>query len=247
MRKMCDVIKHVGGGASLLLAGLAMSACATDPGLADPAANGAASDPIAEVDLANGSRVLFFEPVPGTLAIGQQTTVGTSPVETAGRSPVEVYRSIAPGQPVPEPLAAARARADEARRDRPARELPAKPESVAGTESFGESWFQDNFCYNEPYHFINCHTGVNDAGVTGNLAGTHLDIDEFKTSICANSGKVTLRAWVEDDQTLGVQVADGNCWTYHWWSGLFNADSIRVTSTIDSASANYFLVVKWNQ
>jgi hypothetical protein len=87
---------------------------------------------------------------------------------------------------------------------------------------------------------------VNDGGVTDNLDGTHDDIDEFKTSLCVNSGKVTLRAWVEDDQTLGVQVTDGNCWTYHWWSGLSNADSIRVTSTIDSASANYFLTVKWN-
>lgn len=242
MMKVCDLFQRIGCGASLVIAGLAMSACAADRGPTDDAA----SAPIAEVDLANGSRVMFFEPAPGTLAIGQQTAFGVTPVETAGKSPVEVYRSIAPGQPVPSALAEAQARSDEARQGRPARELPAKPASVAGTESFTSSWFANNFCYNEPYTFINCHTGPGDDGVTGNLDGTHTDVDEFKTTLCVNAGKVTLRTWVEGEQRLGVQVLADNCWTYHWTSGLFNADSFRVSSTIDSASANYFLVVKWN-
>jgi hypothetical protein len=230
------------GGASLLMAGLAMSACATGGGPTDQAAN----EPIAEVDLANGSRVMFFEPVPGTLAIGQQTAIGVTQVETAGKSAVEVYQSIAPGRPVPALLAQAQARADAARRDRPARALPAKPASVTGPgpESFNAGWFADNFCYNEPYTFINCHLGVNDSGVKGNLAGTHDDVDEFKTSICVNSGKVTLRTWVDGDPHVGVQVTDGNCWGWHLWNG--GDDTIAVTSTIDSASANYFLAVKWN-
>jgi hypothetical protein len=81
---------------------------------------------------------------------------------------------------------------------------------------------------------------------TGNLDETHYDIDEFKTSMCVNSGQVTLRAYVDSDQRLGVQLTAGNCWTYHWWSGVWNADSIRVTSMVNSTSANYFLAVKWN-
>jgi len=239
MMKVCNLFQRVGGTASLLMAGLAMSACATNGGPTD-----AANEPIAEVDLANGSRVMFFEPAPGALAVGQQTAFGVAPVETAGKSAVEVYRSIAPGRPVPALLAQAQARVDEARRDRPARELPAKPASVAGTESFTSGGFADSFCYNESYAFINCHLGVNDNGVTGNLAGTHTDVDEMKTSICVNSGKVTLRTWVDGDPHLAVQVTNGNCWSWHLWNG--GDDTIRVTSTIDSASANYFLAVKWN-
>jgi hypothetical protein len=242
MMKVCDLFQRVGCGASLVMAGLAMSACATDRASTDDAA----SQAIAEVDLANGSRVMFFEPAPGALAVGQQTALGVAPVDTAGKSPVELYRSIAPGQPVPAALADAQARADQARSARPARELPARPAAVAGTEAFSASWFGNNICSNSNYSFINCHTGPNDTGVTGNLAGTHDDIDEFQTTLCVNSGKVTLRAWVEGEQTLGVQVIDGNCLTYHWWSGLFNADFIKVSSTIDSASANYFLAVMWN-
>lgn len=240
MMKVCDVIKRLGGGASVVMAGLAMSACATDRGPTD-----AADEPIAEVDLANGSRVMFFEPAPGTLAIGQQTALGVAQVETAGKSAVEVYRSIAPGQPVPELLAQAQARAD-ARLDRPARVLPAKPASVAGPgpASFSADWFADTYCYNEPYSFINCHLGTNSTGVKVDLAGTHTDVDEFRTTICVNSGKVTLRTWVDGDPHVGVQVIAGNCWGWHLWNG--GDDTIRDTTTIDSDSANYFLAVKWN-
>lgn len=242
MMKICNLFQRAGGTASLLMVGLAMSACAADGSPTDEAQ----APPIAEVDLANGSRVLFFEPAPGALAIGQQTALGVAPLETSGRSPVEVFRSIAPGQPVPSALAEAQARSDEARSARPARELPAQPAAVTGPEAFSASWFGSSICSNSHYSFINCHTGPNDTGVTGNLDGTHTDIDEFQTTLCVNSGKVTLRAWVEGEQTLGVQVLGGNCLTYHWWSGLFNADSIRVSSTIDSASGNYFLAVMWN-
>src|SRR5207248_204078 len=152
----------------------------------------------------------------GAIAIGQQTAIGVAPVETAGRSPVEVYRSIAPDRPVPEVLASAQARADEARRDRPARAPAAKPAAVTGTQSFAPSWFANNLCYNESFFFINCHLGANDNGVTVDLDGTHSDVDEFKTSMCVNSGKVLFRAWIEGDQHLGIQLTDNQCWTYHW-------------------------------
>jgi hypothetical protein len=186
---------------------------------------------------------MFFEPSPGVLAIGEQTALGVAPIDTAGKSSVEVYRSIAPDRPVPQLLADAQARADEARRDRPLREAP----STGRTESFTANWFANNYCYNEPFFFINCHLGPNENGVTGDLDGTHADVDEFKTSMCVNSGKVAFRAFIEGDQHLGIQLTADQCWTYHWSSGIFNADNFRVTSTILSTSGNYFLAVKWNQ
>lgn len=242
MVKMCDVMKRVGVCASLLLAGLAMSACATEGGPTNETAN----EPIAEVDLANGSRVMFYEPVAGVLAIGESTALGVAPIETAGRSPVEVYRSIAPGRPVPELLAEAQARADEARRDQSVREVPEKP-AKGSTESITANGFDNTFCQDSYYSNIHCHLGSQNGGVTTVLDGTHSDIDEFSTTLCVNSGKVEFRTWVEGDQRLDVQLFGGDCWTYHWWSGLFNADSMRVATTILSTSANYFLTVKWNQ
>lgn len=242
MVKMCDVNKSVGIGVCLLLAGVALSACATE---GDPT-NQTASDAITEVPLANGTKVTFFETTPGALAIGQQTAVGVAPIATGGRSPLEVYQSLAPGQPVPERIAAAPARTSAGPSDQTAREAPVASAAAASSESFTANWFDNNFCQDPNYSFINCHLGNSNGGVTVNLDGTHTDIDEFETTACVNSGEIVLRAWVEGDQTLGVQLHAGDCWTYHWWSGLFNADSIRVSSTILSASANYFLVVKWN-
>jgi hypothetical protein len=226
----------------MLLAVLAMSACAMDGGSTDEATN----EPIAEVDLANGSRVMFYEPVPGAIAIGEQTAIGVAPVDTAGKSPLEIYRSIALGQPVPELLAAAQARADEARGERPAREQPAKPASVAGSSSFSASWFDNTYCQDPHYFNRTCHLGQDETGVKVDLDGTHYDIDEFSTTLCVNSGKVEFRAWVEDEKRMDVQIYGGDCGTYHWWSGLSNADSMRVATTILSESANYFLTVKWN-
>jgi hypothetical protein len=240
MMKACDVIKHVGVGASLLLAGLAMSACAADGGPTDQAAN----EPIAEVDLANGSRVMFYEPVPGAVAIDQQYPIGVTPVETAGKSAVEVYRSIAPDRPVPEPLAEAQARADEARRDQPAREQPAKPASGVGPESITVGGFKNRYCNDPSFSFINCHTGPNDKGVTTNIDGTHDNISSFETTLCVNSGDVTFRTWVEGVQQIGVDVPNGLCRTYDW---PFFAFIVEESTTITSPSgANYFLVVKWN-
>lgn len=116
---MWDVLKCVGIGANLLVV-LGMSACATEGATTDETA----MQPIAEVTLANGSVVSFYEPSPGAIAIGERTKIDVAPLDTAGKSAVEVYQSIAPNQPVPEALVAAQARSQEARRDQPAREVP---------------------------------------------------------------------------------------------------------------------------
>lgn len=238
MLKLCDVMKRIEGGAILLLAGLAMSACATDGASSEEAQ----SQPLAEVGLENGSRVLFYEPSPGALAVAEQRAFGVAPADTAGKSPLEIYRSIAPGQPVPALLAAAQARSDEARRDRPAREVPQQPAFAGSSASITADEFDRWYCQDPYYSFRTCHLGT-----TTELDGTHYDIDEFKVTMCVNSGKVELRVWVEDEKKLDVQLLGGDCITYHWWSGLFNADSIRVKTDILSATANYDLTVKWNR
>jgi hypothetical protein len=204
------------------------------------------NDPIAEVTLETGTKISFFEPSPGAIAIGQDTALGVAPVATAGMSAVELYQSLAPGQPVPQAFVDAQARADQARIVRPSARSTPKASSVAGTSDFSSGWFADNHCYEDDgvsWHFINCHgTQL----PTGSLDGTHGDIDEFRDDACANTATITLRVWVEDDQTIGVQLTPGHCYAYHWSSGVFNADSFRTTTTVNSAG-DYGLAVKWNQ
>lgn len=227
--------------ASVLLVGIAASACAVEGAPSDEAS----SAPIAEVELANGSRVMFFEPSPGALAVGEESAMGVPPVDTSGKSPLEIYRSIAPDRDVPDALVAAQKRADDARRDRPVREVPEQPATKSGPASITASGFDSTYCQDTNYFNINCHLGPNENGVTGELDGTHYDIDEFRVTMCVNSGKVELRIWVDDEKKLDIQKYSG-CLTYHWWSGLFNADSFRVKTDILVDPANYFLTVKWN-
>lgn len=241
-KMMSEMMKRAGVGASLLVSCIAMSACAVDGGATDDAANA----PIAQVDLPNGSQVLFYEPVPGALAIGEQSAIGVAPVDMSGKTPLEVYRSIAPDREVPAALTAAQLRADEARRARPVRAVPAQLTSKTGESSITANGFDNTYCSDPYYLFGTCHLGQDNTGVKVDLDGTHFDIDEFSTTLCVNSGKVEFRTWVEDEKRMDVQKFGGDCWTYHWWSGVWNADSIRVATNILSSSGNYFLTVKWN-
>ena len=238
--KISNVMMRGGVGGSLLVAGLAMSACATDGAPTSAASN----DPITEVSLDNGTKVSFFEAGQGAIAIGQDTAFGVAPVATEGMSAVQVYQSIAPGKPVPSQLADAQARSDQSRAGRPLLSAGAKAATNGGTASFTSSWFETNYCYNGGgFTFINCHA---DPLPTGNLFGTHDDVDEFVLSECTNVGKVTLSASIEGDPHLAVQIAAGHCYTYHWTSGLSNADYIQDSAVIDSATGQYGLAVKWN-
>jgi hypothetical protein len=237
----CDAIKRSGFVTGLLAAGLAMSACATS-GTGDEVQNG---DPIAELTTGDGTTVSFYEPVPGSIGVSQQLPMGMAPLATAGKSAVALYQSLAPGQPVPQALLGAQARADQARSDRPASQVTAKAVPSGGTESFTSDWFETNHCYENDgvfWHFINCHA---DPLATASLDGTHIDIDEFRVDACADTASITLRVWIEGDQKLGIQLKPGHCEWYHWVSGLSNADSFESSATVTSAG-DYGLAVKWN-
>jgi len=243
MSKLFDAMKCVGLVGGMLAASVAMSACATDdaPGAAT------ASDPIAEVSLDNGTKVMFFETGPGSIGIDQEAPLGVAPVSTAGLSAIEVFQTIAPGKPVPARLAEAQARVAAARSARPASKVAraaTKQAAGAGTESFTSNWFETNYCYNQSgWSFINCYAGPL---LTTDHSGGANDIDEFFVGVCVNSGKVTMRAYVEGTLMTAVQITDGFCHWYHWTSGLFNADNFQDTTTINSASGQYGLVVKYN-
>jgi hypothetical protein len=241
MMKIWDVLKRVGFGANALLVGVAMSACATDGDVADEAA----VQPIAEVTLPNSSVVSFYEPSPGAISISERTKIDVAPIATQGKSAVEIYRSIAPDQPVPEALVAAQVRSEEARRNQPTRELPPPP-AKGGIESFSASWFDATYCQVPGYFNRHCHLGTDENGVTVELDGTHYDINEFYTAACVNSGKIQYRVWEDGDNHLDVQLYGGDCEWFHHTTGLFNDDSFRVRTDILSASANYFLSVLWN-
>jgi len=240
MVNMSDAIKCAGIGANLLVM-LGMSACATEPATTDDAV----IQPIAEVTLASGSVVSFYEPSPGAIAIGERTRIDVAPLDTAGKSAVEVYRAIAPDQPVPEALVAAQLRSDEARREQPVRAVSPRP-AKGSIESFSASWFDATYCQMPGYSNRICHLGLDQTGVKVELDGTHYDIDEFFTAACVNSGKIEYRVWEEDEKHLDVQLFGGDCQWLHHTTGLFNDDSFRVKTDILSASANYFLALNWN-
>src|SRR3954467_3370967 len=85
-----------------------LPACATSPTSAP-----ADASLLAEVKLASGAVVSFYETSPGSIAISEEFSIGENPVATIGRSAVDVYKSIAADRPVPEALVAAQARAVE--------------------------------------------------------------------------------------------------------------------------------------
>ena len=188
-----------------------------------------------------GCRVRIIEPVVVFLIIGQRVSGFSLGVVT-------------PGQAVPQALVDAQERADAARAGKPVvRSAGLAPAQSAGTgtSDFSSGWFQDNHCYETDFdedgdpifwHFLNCHAAPL---LTGSISGTHSDIDEFWVSGCANTAHITLRVWVEDEQKIGVQLNPTKCYTYHWWSGTFNADSFKSSATVTS-DGNYGLAVKWN-
>jgi hypothetical protein len=201
--------------------------------------------PIAQVTLANQSVVSFYEPTPGAITIGQRTKLDVPPLDTEGKAAVEVYRSIAPNQPVPAALVAAQGRSDAARRDRPVRAAPA-PLANGSIESFSPSWFDATYCMGGGFFNRICLLGIDETGVKIERDETRYDIDEAYTAVCVNSGKVEMRVWEDGDKALDVQLFGGDCQWLHHTSGLFNDDSFRVRTDILSASANYFLTLKWN-
>jgi hypothetical protein len=96
--------------ASALFTFVAPSMACTTEQEADPVVVDTAA-PITTISLENGNQVEFYEPSPGLLLVSELGNAGVSPGASSRSTPVELYRELAPGQPVPAALVAAQARA----------------------------------------------------------------------------------------------------------------------------------------
>lgn len=238
MLNKCNVMTCVAMGASMLVAG---AGCATD-GSAPELDRSVA---IARVALASGTTVAFYETSPGAIAVDQLMPDSVSALEVGGLTAVEFYQKIAPGQTVPAQLVAAQQRADAARSARGrSLAMPGGPAAHPNPQITSVD-FESKYCFNNQsqWQFINCHA---DPFVTTGLFGVHSDIDAFQSAICVNSGKVRWTATADGDPVFGLDVPEHFCLVRNYDSGSSNADQIIVTTSLESATANYGLAVKWN-
>jgi hypothetical protein len=207
-----------------------------------------ASDPsvaIAKVALASGTTVSFYETSPGALTIDQLTPDSVSALDVGGMTAVEFYQKIAPGQTVPAPLVAAQGRANAAHT---ARGLPLAMHGGAASHPAPQITsfdFESKYCFNNAsqWQFINCHASP---FLTGDHQGVHFDIDALQSDICVNSGKVRWSATADDETVFSLDVPEHFCLIRNYDSGWSNADTMTVTVSLETATANYGLAVKWN-
>jgi hypothetical protein len=194
--------------------------CATDEAPAsDPA------DPIASVALPNGNTFEFYESSPGFIYMSESGVSGTTPTPRAGRNPVELYRALAPGQPMPAALVAAQARA-EVLRPAPAsvaseaaagRKANPPQSSVAphtanfiNNEACDDQWFNNNFCVGSP-DWSMCllnHTG----GAFAQLSS----VDFVQHVACADTGPITLKVQMGDGTGTIRDIPLGGWRSFSW-------------------------------
>jgi hypothetical protein len=216
-------MRHLQSALRPLLLGLLLaSACA----VADE--HNFADDPIAEVALADGMTVSFYEPEPGALMISQAAPVGVHPLPDRGLTAVELYASLAPGRPVPEALVAAQARSDAQAREAgdapPAR--PSGTPSVAErtTSSFidnehcDDHWFNDNFCINADWDMclLNHWNGA---------YATSSSVYFSQYATCADIGNITLKVKIGDGSGGIWDVLEGHWRSYYWSNVWWNSSS----------------------
>jgi hypothetical protein len=226
--------RGVAGG--LLVAGTMMaSACATDGG--DEEEIGGA-DPIAEVELGDGGRVTFYEPMPGAIMIDQEVRVGEKQVPTTDRTAVEIFESLAPGEPVPPALLAAQARADEARASRPHADLPDAVIDTSGA-AISDASFISNYCLGS-WDIIKCFPLHKDYSVSYWQG----DVDEAYWVTCANAGVVTMQTQIDDDSWTSWDISAGYCGIRHWVSGWLN-QVVRVKVVNVGSNDDYNLSMRY--
>jgi hypothetical protein len=180
----------------------------------------APTQPIAEVSLANGNVVSFYESAPGAISIAQEFSKDTAPVADQGRSAVEVYRSLAPGQPVPGALADAQARADEARANRPVAVVPPR-ESWIDNTTIDDKWFANTYCSGS-WQQLDCALNK----TTNNYYYGFSDVDEVYIAGCADRGTERLSVSIDDDDQRNWTLLEGRCVLWHWTSGWTNSTII---------------------
>jgi hypothetical protein len=186
---------------------------------ADDAAAPERLAPITSLALANGNTVEFYETSPGMLLVSETGRVGIPPVPTSALRPLDLYRQLAPGQPAPEVLVAAQARADARFKDSapPAGDtepapMPQVASAVPGyidNQSCDDHWFDDTFCTGSP-DWQMCLLNHWD-GAYAQLGS----VDWVKHATCADIGNITLQIQMGDG-TGGIwDVLEGH---YRWFS-----------------------------
>jgi hypothetical protein len=199
--------------AALLLALVALpAACTTESN--DP------TQPIAQVSLANGGVVSFYESAPGAISIAQEFSKDVGPVDDQHRSAVELYRSLAPNQPVPAALADAQARADEARVNRPVAVVPPRENWIDNT-TVDDKWFANTYCTGS-WQQSDCALNM----TRNNYYYGYSDVDEVYIAGCADRGTEQLHVDIDSDDQRNWTLLEGRCVLWHWTSGWINSTII---------------------
>jgi hypothetical protein len=147
---------------------------------------------------------------------------------------------------VPAQLVAAQRRADAARSARGlSLVMPGGPAASHPNPQITSLDFESKYCFanQQDWQFINCHAAP---FLTDDISGRHSDIDAFQSDICVNSGKVRWSATADGDPVFSLDVPEHFCLIRNYDSGWSNADDMTVTVSLETATANYGLAVKWN-
>lgn len=207
--------------ALLALCALPLVGCAggedADPIVADPSA------PITTIELANGNQVEFYEPAPGMLMVSELGTAGVTPLPAGKKSPVELYRELAPGKAVPAALIAAQARSeelplsaaptveiDDAKTSTSANVVDDGTRSFIDNESCDDYWFNNNFCVGS-YDWSLCLLNHWN-GAYASLSS----VDYVHHAVCADIGNITLKIKMGDDTGGTWTVLQGQYRTWSW-------------------------------
>jgi hypothetical protein len=215
---------------------VSVGACAVDDG------EGATVQPIATVQLDTGLIVEFYEPVPGSILTMESAEVGVAPLGGSRARPVDRYRELAPGQPVPIELLEAQQRADELggleRRAIGLGDLPPAPvqrPSVGyiDNQSCDDHWFEDSFCgggWDWEMCLLNHWNGAYAQAGGVNYA---------YYATCADIGNITLKVEMDDgDDGGGIWTVLEGHWRAYQWFNAWGEDSTR--GDVLNASNNRF-------
>jgi hypothetical protein len=213
--------------------------CATDN--VDP------MEPVASLALTNGSLLEFYEPSPGLLMVSEAGPVGAAPTPRAGRTPIELYRDLAPDGSVPEALVAAQARA--ATRQPEAVAVPEPRMAMATTanivdskvplsfidnQSCDDHWFSDTFCggsFDWQMCLLN-HLG----GAFAQLSS----VDYVQHAVCADIGAITLKVQMGNGAGGIWDVPEGHWRSFSWQDQCTFGCNTSTRGDVVNASNNRF-------
>lgn len=202
---------------------------------------------IASLTLTNGNRLEFYEPSPGLVLVSEAGIVGAVPTPHDGRTPVELYRDLAPDRPIPDALVAAQARSEALRPEAaPATAEDRSPAvttaSVAEPTTLGfidnqscdDHWFSDNFCNASPDWQMCLLNHWN--GAFAQLSS----VDFVQHAVCADIGAVTLKVQMGDGTGIIRDVLEGHWLSWSWADNCTFGCNTSTRGDILNASNNRF-------